>query len=111
MNDQVSFGSHPQYRPHAASAQMAPQITANVQIGKANAWIRKVIRSSASAAGIRAPRGYGNRVFPASYPLRTSVIAAAANPTMNVPDAMIAAMTRILSQYELDASTSDTIFV
>src|SRR5258706_11772651 len=33
MNDQVSFGSQPQYRPHAASAQIAPQITARVQIG------------------------------------------------------------------------------
>src|SRR2546430_13540910 len=111
MNDQVSLGSQPQYRPHAASAQIAPQITANVQIGKANAWIRNVIRSSASAAGIRAPSGYGNRIFPSSYPVRISVIAAAANPTRNVPDAMIAAVTWIFSQYELSAGTSGMIFV
>ena len=35
MKAQVSFGSHPQYLPQALSAQIAPEITANVQIGKA----------------------------------------------------------------------------
>ena len=61
MNDQVSLGSQPQYRPQAASAQIAPQITASVQIGKANACSRKVSRSSVSAAGRLRPIGYGNR--------------------------------------------------
>jgi hypothetical protein len=40
MNDQVSLGSHPQYRPQASSAQMAPAITAKVQMKKANAIVR-----------------------------------------------------------------------
>ena len=37
MKDQVSFGSQPQYRPQADSAQMAPAMIAKVQIGKAKA--------------------------------------------------------------------------
>src|SRR5204862_547667 len=70
MNDQVSFGSQPQYRPQAASAQMAPQMMARVQIGNANAWIRNASRSSVSAAGMRSPTGYGKRRLPQSYPAR-----------------------------------------
>ena len=34
-NATVSFGSQPQTRPQAASAQTAPEITANVNIGNA----------------------------------------------------------------------------
>ena len=30
MKAHVSFGSQPQYRPHAASAQIAPQMIPNV---------------------------------------------------------------------------------
>src|SRR5712691_2891430 len=56
MNDHVSFGSQPQYRPHASCAQIAPAITANVQIGNANAITRYAIRSSVAAVG-RNPRG------------------------------------------------------
>ena len=36
MNDQVSFGSQPQYRPQVCCAQIAPQITPNVQMGNPN---------------------------------------------------------------------------
>src|SRR5207248_10977735 len=111
MNDQVSFGSQPQYRPHAASAQMAPQITAKVQIGKANAWTRKVVRSRASAGGSRSPREYGKDRFPSSYPVRIRVIAAATKPTRKVPEAVIAAVTWIFNQYELSAGWSGAILV
>src|SRR2546429_8562129 len=101
--DQTSLGSQPQYRPHAASAQMAPQMMAKVQIGKASACTRKVTRSSVSAAGSRSPREYGKRVFPSSYPVRTRGIAAATKPTRKMPDAVIAAVTGIFSQYEVRA--------
>ena len=40
MKDHVSFGSQPQYRPHADCAQMAPAITPNVQIGKPSEMMR-----------------------------------------------------------------------
>jgi len=36
INAQVSLGSHPQNLPQALSAQIAPEITAKVQNGKAN---------------------------------------------------------------------------
>src|SRR6266545_247194 len=111
MKDHVSLGSQPQYRPQAASAQIAPQITANVQIGNASAWIRKVVRSRPSASGSRPPSVYGNRTLPSSYPVRTRVSAAATNPTRKIPDAVTAAVTWIFSQYELSAGTSGATFV
>ena len=40
MKAQTSLGSHAQYRPQACSAQMAPAITAKVQMGKAKAIVR-----------------------------------------------------------------------
>ena len=40
MNDQVSFGSHSQYLPQAASAQIAPAMMVNVHSGKTRALIR-----------------------------------------------------------------------
>src|ERR687887_2098224 len=55
MKDQVSLGSQPQYRPQASWAQIAPAITAKVQIGKANAIARYAIRSRIAAEG-RIPR-------------------------------------------------------
>src|SRR2546421_296986 len=106
MNDQVSLGSQPQYRPQAASAQIEPQMTASVQIGNANACTRNVSRSRPAAAGMRSPRLYGKRRLPASYPVRTSVITAMMNPTSRMPEAVAAALTWIFSQYELSAGAS-----
>ena len=40
MNIHTSLGSQPQNRPQACWAQMAPAISANVQIGKAKAFSR-----------------------------------------------------------------------
>src|SRR6476659_2650756 len=61
MNDQVSLGSQPQYRPHAASAQIAPAMIAKVQTGKAKAITTYAARSSAPAAGSDRPSDTGNR--------------------------------------------------
>src|SRR5262245_3348866 len=105
MNAQVSFGSQPQYRPHAASAQIAPAITAKVQMGKAKACSRKVSRSSASAFGTRGPKLYGKLRLPCSYPARIRNIAPATNPTRKVPEARTAAVTCTFSQYEFSAGT------
>ncbi len=61
MNDQVSLGSQPQYRPQADSAQMAPAMIAKVQIGKAKAITAYVTRSSAGADGSAGPIDSGKR--------------------------------------------------
>src|SRR3954465_12144435 len=53
MKAHVSFGSQPQNRPQAASAQMAPAMTAKVQIGKPKTAVRCATRSSAPAPGSR----------------------------------------------------------
>src|SRR5215467_11755990 len=53
MNAHVSLGSQPQYRPQAWSAQIAPAMTANVQIGNAKITVRYESRSRASAGGSR----------------------------------------------------------
>src|SRR4051794_41854317 len=53
MKAQVSFGSQPQNRPQALSAQMAPAMTANVQIGKPKTAVRWAERSRAAADGSR----------------------------------------------------------
>src|SRR2546423_15189367 len=110
MKDQVSFGSQPQSRPHAASAQIAPQITAKVQIGKANACTRRVVRSRPSAGGSRYPRDHGKDRFPSPYPVRIRVIAAATKPTRKEPGAGIAAVSGVFSQYELRPARKDRAF-
>src|ERR687896_472725 len=53
MNAQVSLGSQPQYRPQALSAQMAPAMTAKVQIGKPKTAVRWATRSRVTAPGSR----------------------------------------------------------
>src|SRR5215211_4775916 len=106
MNDQVSLGSQLQYWVHASRAQIAPQMIAKVQIGNANACTRNVRRSRPSASGNRRPSEYGKRRLPSSHPIRTSVSAAATNPTSRIPDATDAAVTWIFSQYELSAGSS-----
>src|ERR1700741_1856059 len=53
MNAQVSFGSQPQYRPHAWCAQIAPAMTANVQIGNANWIVRYASVSKVAELGKR----------------------------------------------------------
>src|SRR5262252_445986 len=106
MKDQVSFGSQPQYRPQADSAQIAPQMMAKVQIGNANLCSRNVSRSSESLSGRRPPRLYGKRRLPCSYPCRTRKSAAGTTATRNRPDAVAAAETWIFNQYELSAGTN-----
>src|SRR5215475_14338604 len=111
MNDHTSFGSQPQYRPQADSAQIAPQMMAKVQIGNANACSRNDRRSSWSAAGSLRPIVYGKRRLPRSYPSRTRNSAAGTNATSRSPDAVAAAVTWIFSQYELSAGTSGSTLV
>src|SRR5262245_13042785 len=106
MNDQTSLGSQPQYRPHADSAQIAPQMMANVQIGNANLCSRNVSRSRYALSGRRAPIEYGKRRLPCSYPCRMRNSAAGTNATSSSPEAVAAAETWIFSQYELSAGTS-----
>src|SRR3954453_18205876 len=53
MKAQVSLGSQPQNRPQALSAQIAPAMTAKVQIGKPKTAGRWATRSSAAAGGSR----------------------------------------------------------
>src|SRR5262249_42776216 len=79
---------------------------ANVQIGNANACMRNVSRSSASALGRRQPSPYGKRRLPPSYPSRTRCSAAPRKPTSRMPDATEAAVTWMSSQYEFSAGTS-----
>src|SRR3954452_15355607 len=111
MKAHTSLGSQPQYRLQADSAQMAPQMMANVQIGKVNACSRKVSRSRAAASPSLAPREYGKRRLPWSYPVLTRNSAAGTNPTRNRPEADAAAVTWIFSQYELSAGTSGAALV
>src|SRR5690606_27144774 len=106
MNDHVSCGSQPQYRPHAASAQIAPAAIAKVQIGNAKACSRKASASSVSAAGSRRASEYGNLRLPFSYPARIKNRAAGTKPTSRVPDASTAAETWMTNQYEFSAGTS-----
>src|SRR5947208_3483483 len=53
MNAHVSFGSQPQYRPHASCAQIAPAMTANVHTGNANWIVRYASVSNVAALGKR----------------------------------------------------------
>src|SRR6266568_265518 len=53
MNAHVSFGSQPQYRPHASCAQIAPAMTANVHTGNANWIVRYASVSNVAALGMR----------------------------------------------------------
>ena len=59
MNDHVSFGSQPQYRPQVCCAQIAPQITPKVQIGNPN-WMKRYASRSSVAEGGRAIRRAGS---------------------------------------------------
>src|ERR1051326_2644288 len=54
MNAHVSFGSQPQYRPHALFAHSAPAMTAKVQIGNAMDVAHIAMRSNVAADGSRA---------------------------------------------------------
>src|SRR4028119_918913 len=54
MNAHVSLGSQPQKRPQALSAQIAPAMTAKVQIGKPKTAVRWATRSRPAADGTRA---------------------------------------------------------
>src|SRR3954469_23989004 len=101
-NDQVSFGSQPQYRPHAASAHTAPAMTAKVHTGNAKALTRSAARSSAAADGSREGRSGKRR----SRHSRHRYSAVMTKPTMKMPDADIAPTTWILIQYEFSAGTS-----
>ena len=56
MNAQVSFGSQPQYRPHAASAQIAPQMIADGVEREGEGDDAVADLSSVCAAGSRAAR-------------------------------------------------------
>src|SRR5688572_25192380 len=105
MNDHTSLGSQPQYRPQADSAQIAPQMIANVQIGNANACRRNDSRSRVSPAGSFAPIVYGKLRFPRSYPDRMRNSAAGTNAISRSPDEDAAADTWIFNQYELSAGT------
>src|SRR4051812_39614142 len=102
MNDQVSFGSQPQYRPHAASAHTAPAITAKVHTGKANAFTRYATRSSAAADGRRDGRSGWRRSTASRH--RNSAVTT--KPSMKMPDDVMAPTTWILIQYEFSAGTS-----
>src|SRR5947208_117466 len=142
MNAHVSFGSQPQYRPHAWCAQIAPAMTANVQMGNANWIVRYASVSKVAALGNRAknpvelPSRAGASssatrsdgapscvVVPPMYAAPTvlpaySVAARRSarsftryktvkmNESANRFDPVIAAMTWILIQYELNAGTS-----
>src|SRR5580765_5626071 len=108
MNAQVSFGSQPQYRPHAASAQIAPQMTAIVYSGKANATTRYAPLSNASAAGrrdaSRARPGCLNstrswRDFTRYSTVRTAEV-------ISAPSATATRVTWMASQYDCSAGTS-----
>src|SRR5215831_5098471 len=106
MNDHTSLGSQPQYRPQADSAQIAPQMMANVQIGNANLCSRNVSRSSEPLSGSREPMLYGKRRLPCSYPCLMRNRMAGTTATSRRPDAVAAADTWIFNQYELSAGTS-----
>ena len=51
INDTASFGSHPQNRPHADSAQMAPNLTPRPKVGRAAIADRYARAASLSADG------------------------------------------------------------
>src|SRR4051812_40739954 len=109
MNAQVSLGSQPQNRPQAASAQMAPAITANVQMGKPKTAVRWATRSSAAAVGSFAttPDSAGApSATRASYRERTRYMTLAIPLTKKIPNPMIAVVTWMASQYDRSAATS-----
>src|SRR3954447_2305807 len=107
MNAQVSLGSQPQYRPHAASAQIAPQMIATVYSGKANATMRYATLSSVSAAGNRDAR-LASRPARAdrSYELFTRNSTVRTADVINAPSAIDTSVTWIASQYDCSAGTS-----
>src|SRR5213078_2597705 len=112
MNDQVSLGSQPQYRPQAASAHIAPAAMAKVHTGKPKATVRYATWSRIPDSGSREPRLAGNRteVTPAaisrSYRSRIRYSTVATKLTRKMPVAVIAAVTWMASQYDRSAGTS-----
>src|SRR4051794_32469678 len=109
MKAQVSFGSQPQKRPQALSAQMAPAMTANVQIGKPKTAVRWAVRSSAAADGRRS----------SSEELAVEPVAALSSCrersrystlemplTKKMPNPRIAVVTWTPSHHDLSAATS-----
>src|SRR3954451_23605088 len=112
MKAQVSLGSQPQNRPQALSAQIAPAMTANVQIGKPNTAVRWAARSSAAAAGSRStirepdvPPEPPAATF-ASYRVRTRYRMLATPLTKKIPQPRIAVVTWMPSQYDRNAATT-----
>src|ERR1700733_7473055 len=109
MNDQVSLGSQPQYRPHAWSAQMAPAMTPNVQIGKPKTTARYVSLSSCDADGTRSSSALGS-ALPAATRFRyrsvTRYMMPSTAATKKMPVARVIAVTWIDSQYDCRAGTS-----
>src|SRR5215472_2338154 len=102
MKDHVSFGSQPQYLPHAWSAQIAPAMTPKVQTGKPNKMLRYDNRSRTTGPGKyrRTPLDGDGRPAARRRSLRSArrynVVTTA--PKMNRPIAMIIAVTWIAIQ-------------
>src|SRR6266567_139487 len=98
MKDQVSFGSQPQYRPQAFSAQIAPAITAKVHSGKMNAMTRYAVRSSVPEDGTRSsgPLSHGSLPSSALDLSKYRTVATVATP--NAPVEITAAVTWMYSQ-------------
>src|SRR3954465_8584330 len=110
MKAQVSFGSQPQTRPPALSAQMAPAMTAKVQMGKPNTAVRCATRSRLAAAGSRdsrLPPAADPSGARASYRDRTRDRALAIPLTKKIPKPRMAVVTWIASQLERSAATRE----
>src|SRR3954453_361012 len=112
MNAQVSLGSQPQNRPQALSAQIAPAMTANVQIGKPKTAVRCATRSRTAAAGSPSttyapePPARAPAVTLASNRERSRYSTLAMPLTKQIPKPRIAVVTWIASQYDRNAATS-----
>src|SRR5215218_1967865 len=91
MKAQVSFGSQPQNRPQALSAQMAPAMTAKVQTGKPKTAVRWATRSSAAAEGSRStirkpPAAGATRAAATPPPAGTAALTADVAPLVTSDD-------------------------
>src|SRR5690606_37669595 len=105
MNDTVSLGSHPQYRPHASSAQIAPKITPNPNTGNAKIVARYATRSRVWASGSRSTIR-AHRPSPATWPNRdifTTNRMLATPAARNTPEPRLTTDTWIGSQYDCSA--------
>src|SRR3569833_3521964 len=109
MKAQVSFGSQPQNRPQALSAQIAPAITAKVQRGKPKTAVRCAVRSSAAAEGSR-PSSEELSADPSvafcSYRERSRYSTLAMPLTKKLPKPRIAVVTCTASHHDRSAATS-----